>query len=136
MVVMPDADPAVLTAGVTSSAFGAAGQRCLAGSLLVLVGDEAEQDAASLHRRRGGRALTVGAGGDPADRRLPAGLGRLRASGSTAEIETALGEGAEAGARRPRCDGGAGGANLGPTIIDDVPAEARRPPPRSSSARS
>src|SRR6201999_2062027 len=32
MVAMPDADPAVLAVGVTSSAFGAAGQRCLAGS--------------------------------------------------------------------------------------------------------
>src|SRR6195952_152565 len=45
MVAMPDADPKVLAAGVTSSAFGAAGQRCLAGSLLVLVGSEGAQGA-------------------------------------------------------------------------------------------
>ncbi|MDQ3741910.1 MAG: aldehyde dehydrogenase family protein, partial [Actinomycetota bacterium] len=37
MVVMPDADPDVMAAGVAASAFGAAGQRCLAGSVAVLV---------------------------------------------------------------------------------------------------
>ena len=44
MVVMPDADPGLMAGGVTRSAFGAAGQRCLAGSVAVLVGTEAEQD--------------------------------------------------------------------------------------------
>ncbi len=46
MVVMPDADPDVMAAGVAASAFGAAGQRCLAGSVALLVGTAAEQDAA------------------------------------------------------------------------------------------
>ncbi|MCX6387471.1 MAG: aldehyde dehydrogenase family protein, partial [Solirubrobacterales bacterium] len=36
MVLMPDADPDVMTQGVMGSAFGAAGQRCLAGSVAVL----------------------------------------------------------------------------------------------------
>lgn len=41
-----DASPQNLfAAGVPSSAFGAAGQRCLAGSLLVLVGDQHQQEA-------------------------------------------------------------------------------------------
>ncbi len=44
MVLMPDADPELTLHGVLGSAFGAAGQRCLAGSLAVLVGTEAEQD--------------------------------------------------------------------------------------------
>ena len=55
MVVMPDADPGLMTAGVSGSAFGAAGQRCLAGSIAVLVGTAEEQDRSrDLHRR--GRA--------------------------------------------------------------------------------
>jgi len=48
----------LLAAGVTSSAFGAAGQRCLAGSLLVLVGDQHQQEASC--------PPTVGTGGDEA----------------------------------------------------------------------
>ncbi len=44
MVIMPDADPELTAKGVTSSAFGAAGQRCLAGSVAVLVGSRVEQD--------------------------------------------------------------------------------------------
>src|SRR3954468_19325500 len=46
MVVMPDADPDLMAGGVMGSAFGAAGQRCLAGSIAVLVGTKQEQDAA------------------------------------------------------------------------------------------
>ena len=39
LVVMPDADLDVTVPAIMSSAFGAAGQRCLAGSVAVLVGD-------------------------------------------------------------------------------------------------
>src|SRR5436190_16984049 len=44
LVVMPDADLELTVTGIMGSAFGAAGQRCLAGSVAVLVGDEARQD--------------------------------------------------------------------------------------------
>ena len=40
LVVMPDADLEVTVPAIMSSAFGAGGQRCLAGSVAVLVGDE------------------------------------------------------------------------------------------------
>src|SRR5215207_1282800 len=39
LVVMPDADLEPTVSGIMGSAFGAAGQRCLAGSVAVLVGD-------------------------------------------------------------------------------------------------
>lgn len=39
LVVMPDADPAVTAKNVVSSAFGCAGQRCMAASVLIAVGD-------------------------------------------------------------------------------------------------
>jgi malonate-semialdehyde dehydrogenase (acetylating)/methylmalonate-semialdehyde dehydrogenase len=123
MVAMPDADPKVLAAGVTSSAFGAAGQRCLAGSLLVLVGDEAEQDASLATVVEASRALAVGAGGDAATDVCP-----LVSSDSrervAAAIEGALGEGAEAVLDGREAPAGPGGANLGPTILDRVPADA------------
>src|SRR5215217_3809937 len=44
LVVMPDAELEPTVAGIMGSAFGAAGQRCLAGSLAVLVGDAERQD--------------------------------------------------------------------------------------------
>ncbi len=124
MVAMPDADPAVLAAGVTSSAFGAAGQRCLAGSLLVLVGSEAEQDASLRTVVEASRALTVGPGGEKSTDVCPlvsAGA-RDRVAG---EIERALGEGAEAVLDGRQAAAGEGGANLGPTILDRVAADAR-----------
>ncbi|HEX3737533.1 MAG TPA: CoA-acylating methylmalonate-semialdehyde dehydrogenase [Solirubrobacterales bacterium] len=123
MVAMPDADPKVLAAGVTSSAFGAAGQRCLAGSLLVLVGDEAEQDRSLRTVVEASRALTVGPGGDAATDVCPlvSADSRERVAG---EIERALGEGAEAVLDGREAPSGAGGAALGPTILDRVPADA------------
>jgi malonate-semialdehyde dehydrogenase (acetylating)/methylmalonate-semialdehyde dehydrogenase len=123
MVAMPDADPAVLAAGVTSSAFGAAGQRCLAGSLLVLVGSESEQDASLATVVEASRGLTVGPGGDESTDVSPlvSSDARDRVAG---EIEKALGEGAEAVLDGREAAAGEGGANLGPTILDRVAADA------------
>ena len=42
LVVMPDANLDKAIEAIISSAFGAAGERCLAGSVLVAVGDVAE----------------------------------------------------------------------------------------------
>jgi len=39
MIVLPDADPDLVAQAVTASVFGSAGQRCLAGSVIVGVGD-------------------------------------------------------------------------------------------------
>ena len=65
MVVMPDAVIDKTVDGILGSAFGAAGQRCMAGSVVVTVGDAHEQLMAPLvaghpgaeRRRRTGRAL-------------------------------------------------------------------------------
>ncbi|MGH2937749.1 MAG: CoA-acylating methylmalonate-semialdehyde dehydrogenase [Solirubrobacterales bacterium] len=123
MVAMPDADPKLLASGVTGSAFGAAGQRCLAGSLLVLVGSKEEQDASLQTVIDAAGALTVGDGADPATDVCPlvSVASRERVEG---EIETALGDGAEL-VLDGRRDGGAGGAQLGPTIIDKAALDSR-----------
>ncbi|HSI81838.1 MAG TPA: CoA-acylating methylmalonate-semialdehyde dehydrogenase [Solirubrobacterales bacterium] len=44
LIVMPDADLGHAVPAIIGSAFGAAGQRCLAGSVAVLVGDPGRQD--------------------------------------------------------------------------------------------
>mgnify|MGYP003390088835 CR=1 FL=1 len=43
MIVMPDADPDATTRAIMGAAFGCAGQRCMAGSILMGVGDAAPQ---------------------------------------------------------------------------------------------
>ena len=65
MVVMPDADLAQAIPAMLGSAFGNAGQRCLAGSVAVLVGDSDRQEAVrdALVARAG--EMTLGPGIDP-----------------------------------------------------------------------
>jgi malonate-semialdehyde dehydrogenase (acetylating)/methylmalonate-semialdehyde dehydrogenase len=118
MVVMPDADPRLMAKGVTSSAFGAAGQRCLAGSLLVLVGSRAEQDRSLAIVAEAAAAMQVGDGADPAVEVCPLVSVASRERVET-EIEKAVAEGARL-ALDGRFGGGAGGAELGPTIIEEA----------------
>src|SRR6266513_4154768 len=62
MVVMPDAVIDQTVDGIIGSAFGAAGQRCMAGSVVVTVGDAHEQLMGPLVQAT--RALRVGDGLD------------------------------------------------------------------------
>ncbi len=116
MVVMPDADIEKSVDAIMSSAFGAAGERCLAGSVLVPVGGVAEPLLAALLTRC--KNLKVG---DPAD--AATGMGPLvtkehrdRVAGY---IDRGIAEGAQA-----LCDGRegvrGGGYFLGPTVFDHV----------------
>jgi len=63
LVVMPDADLELSVPAILGSAFGAAGQRCLAGSVCVLVGDRRRQDEVLGAVVAGARELETGTGG-------------------------------------------------------------------------
>lgn len=123
MVIMPDADPKTMAGGVMGSAFGAAGQRCLAGSVAVLVGSEEEQDRSLATLVAAARELVTGDGADPATDVCPVvtPAARERIEG---EIAAAESDGAEL-VLDGRREGGAAGAELGPTIVDGVDAESR-----------
>jgi malonate-semialdehyde dehydrogenase (acetylating)/methylmalonate-semialdehyde dehydrogenase len=123
MIVMPDADPKLMTQGVTGSAFGAAGQRCLAGSVAVLVGTREEQDAARDRIVEAARGLRTGDGADPATDVCPlvSASARERVEG---EIELAVEAGADT-VLDGRTGGGPGGAELGPTVLDAVEPNIR-----------
>jgi malonate-semialdehyde dehydrogenase (acetylating) / methylmalonate-semialdehyde dehydrogenase len=123
MVLMPDADPELTVPGVLGSAFGAAGQRCLAGSVAVLVGTDAEQDRMRDLLIAGARELRVGDGADPATDVCPlvTPAARERVVG---EIDRAAADGAEI-VLDGRGDAGPGGALLGPTIVDDAEPGSR-----------
>ena len=63
IVVMPDADPALAVPAILNSAFGNAGERCLAGSVAVAVGRAADTLLDPL--RDAATKLIVGPGDDP-----------------------------------------------------------------------
>jgi malonate-semialdehyde dehydrogenase (acetylating)/methylmalonate-semialdehyde dehydrogenase len=119
IVVMPDADLDRAMEGITESFYGCAGERCLAGSVLVPVGpahaEARDRLAASA------RAMKVGDGGDPDVRMGPVISARHRER-VLGYIEKGIAEGARLVldgrgnpvASRP------GGYFLGPTLFDDV----------------
>ncbi|MBZ5586701.1 MAG: aldehyde dehydrogenase family protein, partial [Acidobacteriia bacterium] len=117
LVVMPDADMPKTVEAIIGSAFGAAGERCLAGSVLVAVGDAAEPLLDLLVKRV--QRLAVGDGAKPGVEMGPLVTAEHRER-VTAYIEKGIAEGAS-----PLCDGrqnrGDGnGFFLGPSIFDHV----------------
>jgi malonate-semialdehyde dehydrogenase (acetylating)/methylmalonate-semialdehyde dehydrogenase len=65
LVVMPDADLGQAVPAIMGSAFGAAGQRCLAGSVCVVVGDEARRAEVRAALVRAAARLAIGGGAEP-----------------------------------------------------------------------
>jgi malonate-semialdehyde dehydrogenase (acetylating)/methylmalonate-semialdehyde dehydrogenase len=116
MVVMPDAHIEKSADAIMSSAFGAAGERCLAGSVLVTVGKAAEPILAALVERC--RQLKVG---DAVDEN--SGMGPVVTTEHRDKIVGYIERGVAEGAK-PLCDGRAQmkgrGFFLGPTIFDGV----------------
>jgi malonate-semialdehyde dehydrogenase (acetylating)/methylmalonate-semialdehyde dehydrogenase len=115
MVVMPDAVLDKTVAGILGSAFGAAGQRCMAGSVVVAVGDAHDRLRDALREAAG--SLRVGdgleEGVDVGPLVSPTACERVRGY-----VDRAVREGAEL-----VVDGreaGAGDAFVGPTILDGV----------------
>ncbi|HMJ03633.1 MAG TPA: CoA-acylating methylmalonate-semialdehyde dehydrogenase [Conexibacter sp.] len=123
MVVMPDADPRLLAAGVTGSAFGAAGQRCLAGSIAVLVGTPEEQERSRRAIVEATKVLRTGSGAEPQTDVCPLVSAEARER-LVGEIEQAERDGV-AIVVDGRGDAGPGGAQLAPTILDEIPAGHR-----------
>ena len=112
LVVMPDADPESTARNIAASAFGCAGQRCMAASVLILVGDcgavlEQLTDIA-LKARVG---VDIGAIiNTKARQRILGYIDRAAAGGATL-----LADGRTAAA-----DGKPNGCYVGPTLIDGV----------------
>ena len=126
MVIMPDAVIDKTVDGILGSAFGAAGQRCMAGSVVVTVGDAHEQLMGPLVDAT--RALSVGDGGDERSD-----VGPVISCAARDRIADSVQRGIAEGAKlvvdgrgvRDGADGALNpeGAFLGPTILDDVRAD-------------
>jgi malonate-semialdehyde dehydrogenase (acetylating) / methylmalonate-semialdehyde dehydrogenase len=147
LVVMPDADLDRAMPAIMGSAFGAAGQRCLAGSVCVVVGDAARREEVRGALVAAAASLTVGPGDDPASDVCPmvsaaarenvaAAIGHAADDGADLLLDgrkTITGSAArltEDGADFPHedlGDGGPAGTLLGPTIaIADPESELAR----------
>jgi malonate-semialdehyde dehydrogenase (acetylating) / methylmalonate-semialdehyde dehydrogenase len=120
MVVMPDAVVEPTVKGVIGSAFGAAGQRCMAGSVLVTVAEARERVLPSLTDAT--RALRVGDGLDESVDVGPV-VSRAACDRILGWIERGVEEGAEllVDGRAPEVDGG--GSFVAPTILGGVRPE-------------
>lgn len=121
LIILPDADMEMTTRITADSAFGCAGQRCLAASLAITVGDarhsftEAIADAAATR--------TVGFGLDETVQ-----MGPVITQPSKERIQSLIAKGTEQGAsivvdgRNPTISGYENGNFVRPTIISDVTA--------------
>jgi malonate-semialdehyde dehydrogenase (acetylating)/methylmalonate-semialdehyde dehydrogenase len=121
MVVMPDAVIDKTVDGIIGSAFGAAGQRCMAGSVVVTVGDAHDRLLEPL--RSATEQLHVGDGADDSTE-----VGPVVSCAARDRVRGWIDRGVEEGATLVvdgRGVGGDGvldpaGAFVGPTILDDV----------------
>ena len=122
MVVMPDADMDMATDALMGAAFGSAGERCMAISVVVAVGDAGDKLMAELARRTA--ALKVNDG-------MAAGaeMGPVVTSAAKQRIERLIGEGVEQGAklvvdgRNYKVVGRENGFFIGGTLFDHVTPE-------------
>jgi malonate-semialdehyde dehydrogenase (acetylating)/methylmalonate-semialdehyde dehydrogenase len=119
MVVMPDADPELAVDAVIGAAFGSAGERCMAISVLVAVGDMADKLLPRIVERA--RALRIGAG-DVAGVEM----GPLVTAAHLARVEGYVERGVQEGAklvvdgRGRKVPGNEQGFFTGATVFDHV----------------
>jgi malonate-semialdehyde dehydrogenase (acetylating)/methylmalonate-semialdehyde dehydrogenase len=124
LIVLPDADLARSLPALIGACFGCAGQRCLAGSVLVVVGDRARQDTVVAEFLRAAGELKLGDGFDESATLCPVlNPDQLR------RILAGIDRGVEEGARLIRdgrtvsVAGRPNGCFVGPTVFDDVTPE-------------
>lgn len=123
IVVLPDADPELTSSSVAESAYGCAGQRCLAASLTITVGQAHEPFLEAMSDRAMSRRVGYG---------LEDGveMGPVITPESRARIEQAIERAERDGARvrvdgrGHRVDGYERGNFVRPTILEDLPPQS------------
>ena len=124
VIVLPDADMQMATQIISDSAFGCAGQRCLAVSVAVTVGDAQKTFRDSISEAAS--KLKVGNGLEDGVQ-----MGPVITSQSKSRIESLIGAGEKEGAkvvvdgRSPKIPKGAAGNFVKPTILDNLSAKSQ-----------
>ncbi|MFO0755672.1 MAG: CoA-acylating methylmalonate-semialdehyde dehydrogenase [Byssovorax sp.] len=119
MLVMPDAEMDKSVANVAESAYGCAGQRCLAGSVVVGVGEAYDRLREGLVAAA--KSVVLGDGSDPKVTMGPV-ISAAHKAKVLGYIEKGLAEGAKllVDGRGATVPGKPGGFYVGPTIFEDV----------------
>jgi len=119
VVVLPDADQETTTKIIADSAFGCAGQRCLAVSVTVTIGEAKDWFGESISAAAA--AMKVGNGLDAATQ-----MGPVITHASQERVFSLIGKGASDGARTTVDGRGvkSGGSFVGPTVLDGLPASS------------
>jgi malonate-semialdehyde dehydrogenase (acetylating) / methylmalonate-semialdehyde dehydrogenase len=118
-VVLPDADVDFAAEHLAAAAFGSAGERCMAISAAVAVGDAGDAVVKAVSARA--EAVKVGNGRDPASQ-----MGPVITRAAQERITGLIGAGQSQGARLAvdgrgiRVPGHEGGFFVGPTVVDEV----------------
>jgi malonate-semialdehyde dehydrogenase (acetylating)/methylmalonate-semialdehyde dehydrogenase len=119
-IVLPDADLDFTANHLTAAGYGSAGERCMAISVVVAVGDVADPLVERLAEKT--RAVKVGPGLEPDSE-----MGPVVTPDALERITGYIGRGVEAGARAVvdgrELDVEGGGFFVGPTLFDDVSTE-------------
>ncbi|MYM30744.1 CoA-acylating methylmalonate-semialdehyde dehydrogenase [Duganella sp. CY15W] len=119
MVVMPDADMDMTVDALMGAAFGSAGERCMAISVVVAVGDAGDKIVDALAKRTAALKVRDGMAAD-------AEMGPVVTSAAKQRIERLIGEGVEQGAklvvdgRNHKVPGRDNGFFIGGTLFDHV----------------
>ncbi len=123
VVILPDADPDSTTKIIADSAYGCAGQRCLAVSVAVTVGEAQGWFSRSI--TDAAASLKVGSGLDSDIQ-----MGPVITPASLRRVEGLIAQGASEGGQ-PLLDGRGkgpsgqtGGNFVGPTVLDGIPASS------------
>jgi len=123
VIVLPDADMKMATQIISDSAFGCAGQRCLAVSVAVTVGEAQKVFRDSILESAG--SLRVGNGLDDGIQ-----MGPVITAQSKSRVESLVELGERDGAkvvldgRRSKISGGEKGNFVKPTVLDNVPVQS------------
>ncbi len=123
VVIMPDADMEMTARILADSAFGCAGQRCLAASVAITVGDARSEMTDRMSEAARSRKVGYGAA-DGVE------MGPVISAESKARIEGLIAQGNREGARilvdgrSPQLAGYENGFFVSPTILDGLPPEA------------
>lgn len=123
IILLEDADPEISTRIVTDSAFGCAGQRCLAASLAITVGKAKDTFRESLGEQAASLKVGYGLGEEIQ-------MGPVISPQSRSRIEKIIGDGVKEGAkvvvdgRHPKGDSYKKGNFIKPTILEGLHPES------------
>ena len=122
MVVMPDADMGMAVDALVGAAYGSAGERCMAISVVVAVGDAGDKLASEMAERTAALKIGDGMAHDSE-------MGPIVTAAAKQRIEKLIGEGVEQGAtllvdgRGCKVPGRENGFFVGGTLFDHVTAD-------------